>query len=121
MKPVRLRFSRRKGERLRDLSFAINGLPVKLVTRPSKWGNVYVINGKHPDTGEPLTRVEAVQLFAEWVAPHANVIREHLAGFNLACTCHLCDRHAATGLPFGEKCADCDPCHADVLLDLANR
>ena len=42
-----------------------------------------------------------------------------LRGKNLACWCHLCDRHK-NGKPLGVECKDCDPCHADPLLELAN-
>lgn len=44
---------------------------------------------------------------------------EALRGRDLACWCRLCDRHA-DGLPLGETCPDCAPCHADVLLEIAN-
>ena len=42
-----------------------------------------------------------------------------LAGHDLACWCSLCPAHK-DGLPFGVNCPDCAPCHADVLLALAN-
>lgn len=102
--PIRLRLSRRRGFDLQALSREMNGLEAVSVARPSKWGNIYVIGGKHPDTGEPVSREEAVRLFAEYVAPHASVVKEHLAGKNLACWCALHDAQ----------------CHADVLLELAN-
>jgi hypothetical protein len=47
-------------------------------------------------------------------APHV------LRGKDLACWCGLCELHV-DGLPLGVECPDCDPCHADVLLELANR
>jgi hypothetical protein len=51
---------------------------------------------------------QAVRLFREWITHPDQVdvlyrVRRELAGFSLACTCRL-DR----------------PCHADVLLELAN-
>jgi hypothetical protein len=42
-----------------------------------------------------------------------------LRGKHLACWCHLCAAHK-DGKPAGTKCPDCAPCHADVLLELAN-
>ena len=42
-----------------------------------------------------------------------------LRGHDLACWCPLCPAHA-DGLPLGVVCADCSPCHADLLLSLAN-
>lgn len=43
-----------------------------------------------------------------------------LRGRDLACWCALCARHAR-GKPLGEACADCAPCHGDVLLEWANQ
>jgi len=40
-------------------------------------------------------------------------------GKNIACWCHLCERHK-NGKTFGEVCSDCDPCHTDVLGEIAN-
>jgi hypothetical protein len=42
-----------------------------------------------------------------------------LRGRDLGCWCKLCARHK-DGKPFDEPCADCAPCHADVLGELAN-
>ena len=42
-----------------------------------------------------------------------------LRGKDLACWCHLCDAHK-DGKPLGVECADCAPCHVDVLLEIAN-
>jgi len=64
------------------------------VTRPGKWGN--------PFTVENTGRVSAVLRFACEVAPLLDV--SPLRGKNLACFCRL-DQE----------------CHADVLLELANR
>jgi hypothetical protein len=84
---------------------------VKLVSRPSRWGNAHPIaddlgNNWCGQCGEPHNRAEAVALYrrdaehrpdlAQWLAPLADA-----AG--LACYC-----------PPGE------PCHADVLLELLN-
>jgi len=46
--------------------------------------------------------------------------KAELAGHDLACWCGLCDAHRALGKPLGVDCPDCKPCHADVLLALAN-
>lgn len=47
-------------------------------------------------------------------------IRKYLAGKSLACYCRLCPQHEA-GKPLGVTCAECTPCHADVLLEIANQ
>ena len=56
----------------------------------------------------------APEAYAAWLAP--------LRGKTLACWCHLCPIHAGHpgGRPLGEHCDDCDPCHVDPLLELAN-
>jgi hypothetical protein len=74
------------------------------VSRPSKWGNPFKIDGTTP-------RAEAIERYARALADRgeqlpftaSDVVRE-LAGRDLACWCPL----------------DV-PCHADVLLDVANR
>lgn len=98
--PVRLQLSRRKGFDLQSLSRASNCLPAVVVARPSKWGNSHrFLNSLGHETD--LRRARAVELF------RADAIEMDLAelrGKNLACWCAL----------------DA-PCHADVLLELANR
>lgn len=93
--PVRLQLSRRKGFDLQALSMATNGLPAVNVARPSKWGN--------PWTVENTGRIDAVLRFACETAPLLDV--SPLRGKNLACWCAL----------------DGEPCHADVLLEIASR
>ncbi|WBB81289.1 DUF4326 domain-containing protein [Micromonospora sp. WMMD882] len=70
------------------------------VGRPGRWGNPF-----RGDT--PASRAGAVRLFRLWVARHpdyADAVRAELAGKTLACWCPL------------DK-----PCHADVLVDIANQ
>ncbi len=105
--PVRLQLSRKKGFDLQALSLATNGLPAVNVARPSVWGNRWKIGVHSNWLGRCVeTRREAVDCYAElaWPEPHHHAwVCENLAGKNLACRC-------------GEG-----PCHADVLLELANR
>ncbi|PZU95592.1 MAG: hypothetical protein DI527_00860 [Chelatococcus sp.] len=128
--PVRLQLSRRKGFDLQALSRATNGLPAIKVTRPGAWGNPYVVWRDGPAwmvsavpchwgpfrTFEVAT-AEAVCLFRDDLmrpghhhhrlnqpVPTAADIIKSLRGMNLACWC----KPGA-------------PCHADVLLELANR
>lgn len=66
------------------------------VGRPTKWGNPYRIS-KH------CTREEVIATYRMFVAePRAAEIRAELRGKDLICWC----------APL--------PCHADVLLDIAN-
>lgn len=48
------------------------------------------------------------------------VAAKYLRGKDLVCWCRCCAEHA-NGKPLGVACDDCAPCHADVLLELANR
>jgi Domain of unknown function (DUF4326) len=89
--PERFRRSRRKGARLPK--------GVVVVTRPTKWGN------PHPLA---LGRAEAVRRYREdLLAGRLSVtvedVKRELRGCDLACYCPLDE-----------------PCHADVLLTVAN-
>ncbi|MBA2308407.1 MAG: DUF4326 domain-containing protein [Pseudonocardiales bacterium] len=69
------------------------------VGRPSKWGNRYRIGIDVRDAAH------AVELYERWVDREGlhNVIRAELAGRDLVCWC-----------------PPDSPCHADVLLRIAN-
>jgi hypothetical protein len=102
--PNRIRLSRAKGWRLP--AGAVN------VARSSKWGNPHAV-GKlckrctaaghvydRPEDGVVHTREQAIKLFRRELDSEA---AQELAGKDLACWCPL-DQ----------------PCHADVLLEVAN-
>ena len=66
--------------------------------RASKWANKFVV-GKHG------TRAECIALYAKWLCDDPERVAQcqtELHGMNLLCWCAP------------------EPCHADVLLDLAN-
>ncbi len=102
MTPKRIQLSRRKGWRMPANTVKID--------RTTKWGNPFVI-------GKDGTRAECIELYKRFVAGNAATKRkdvlasrelvassaQELRGKNLACWC-----------PMDE------PCHADVLLKLAN-
>lgn len=99
--PVRLRLSRRKGFNLQALSRATNGLDAVNVARPSRWGNQWKVERFSTVCS---TAKQAVDLFRKHDLPKLRrAARTELRGKNLACWC-----------PPG-------PCHADILLELANR
>ena len=89
----RIRLSRRRGWRKPPGAV--------VVARPSRWGNPFVI-------GAAMSRADSVARFAHALAAGelgytaTDVVRE-LAGRDLACWCPLDE-----------------PCHADVLLAVAN-
>ncbi len=115
-RPVRLKLSRAKGFNLQAVSLATNGLPVVIVSRPSMWGNPFqvgvlkmFVNDDDPTDVVwlcPTNTQEAVDAF-RWLVSQRNrrdMVADKLRGKNLACWCAL----------------DA-PCHADVLLEIANR
>ena len=92
--PIRVQRKRTRGWRMPENTVYVG--------RPSKWGNhIHVAPNK-------MTAPHAVNLFRAWVNERAGLgyfesVRAELRGKNLACWCPL-DQ----------------PCHADVLLELAN-
>jgi hypothetical protein len=137
--PRRLQLSRRKGFNLQAHSLAVNGLPAVNCARPSKYGNPFLVAHDWQasfravalgERGDRQGRARAtVKLYALWLRarrrtvkvdrrdfwqrevltvkapkrPTRREIRRALAGKNLACWCRP-----------GE------PCHVDVLLEIAN-
>jgi hypothetical protein len=127
--PERIQLSRRKGWRKPE--------DAVVVARPTQWGNPFVVGSLYQDrsawhdcpfpdatgffmrwsrtlAGTPIAihcnpvrdRAHAVDLFRRFVTYEdnwADYMAAHLAGRDLACWCPL-DQ----------------PCHADVLLELAN-
>ena len=108
-KPQRIQLARRKGWRLPDNTV--------VVARPSPWGNPFVVgvDGDRASCVElyrilmlgGYARMRSVVDFAAQQAAFIYVTSNiHLLrGKDLACWCAL----------------DGKPCHADVLLDLANQ
>lgn len=89
--PKRLRVSRRLG----------GGVPdgAVYVGRPGKWGNPFPVRDSN--------RARAVELYREHLRQHPELVesaRAELKGVDLACWCPLDG-----------------PCHADVLLEVANQ
>lgn len=81
------------------------------VARPSRYGNIFRIGAPNPTPNGPsgpMSRAIAVALYRDWLTTMtpANLGEwlEPLRGHDLACYCAL-DQE----------------CHADVLLELANR
>jgi hypothetical protein len=95
-KPKRIQRSRAKGWKL-----PANAI---YVGRPTVWGNPYVV-GSQLMNGETLTAEKAVELYEQHLADNFSErdIRHCLHDKNLACWCAIDE-----------------PCHADVLLRIAN-
>jgi len=96
--PVRIRLSRAKGWR--------KPTDAVVVSRPSFWGNPFIIGT--PENGGNITPEMAVAEFRKGIIEGRLQIKLsnlfELRGRDLACWCPL------------DK-----PCHADVLIELANR
>ncbi len=116
-RPQRMRLQRRKGFDLQAASRALNGLVAKPVTRPGRWGNPFAIAAmaEQYGLGRQQAQAKAIETYGLWVAgkldlrlspgppPDRAAIIAELGGKNLACWCRP-----------GE------PCHADILIGLAN-
>jgi hypothetical protein len=112
-----MQLSRKRGFDLQKASQALNGLPAKRITRPGPWGNPFTIEdtAKRYGLDGDEAQVRAVELCGKWLRgtldprlspgdpPSRAAIRQALAGHNLACWCR-----------------PGTPCHADVLIELAN-
>lgn len=102
-KPQRLQLSRRKGFNLQRASRALNGLPAVNVARPSKYGNPFKV-GEWGDAANCVKEYrQTFYTYKSNAADNKAMVRKFLRGKNLACWCKP-----------GQ------PCHADVLLKLAN-
>jgi hypothetical protein len=104
--PKRIQLSRKKGFNLQAVSMALNGLPAVNCARPSRWGNPFVVQFDPHSDYSPQSAQEAVKMFRARVDKGLMVlsIRRELKGKNLAC-----------------YCKPDQPCHCDVLLEIANQ
>jgi len=112
--PVRIQRSRQHKQ------VSPNGLAIKYVGRPTKWGNPFKVIGEDghwfvmSDDGFPLVTFDnkkdaiacCLENYKEYISHEHNlgIIKiSDLVGVNLSCWCRLDQK-----------------CHADVLLELAN-
>jgi hypothetical protein len=96
-KPIRIQRKRTKGWKMPENTIYVG--------RPTKWGNPYQVTCQ----STPEFRLEQIRKYEQiintslWMEPNPKSIRKELRGKNLACWCKIGD-----------------PCHADVLLKIAN-
>ena len=104
--PVRVQLSRRSGWRMPEDTVS--------VARPGRWGNPFNWQDCDQRNGQSWAKGQAVRRFRDWLEnpgqhpdkpppPTTKEIQEALRGKNLACWCSLSH-----------------PCHASVLLEIAN-
>lgn len=144
--PVRMRLSRAKGFNLQQASLALNGLPAVNVCRPTKWGNPF--NFASSDNcwnalalgcrGDAKGRREAaVKAFRQWVDDPRGLVKEMEFGVVMECKgqelaigpraragvapSHHEIREALSGKNLACFCPPDQACHADALLEIANR
>lgn len=102
--PVRIQLSRKKGFRLQEVSHATNGLPAVKVDRTTKWGNPWT-KERARKVGSCECNICLAAVYQQMISDEGKAtIRRELRGKNLACWCSL--QH---------------DCHADVLLEIANK
>lgn len=105
--PTRIQLSRAKGWKMPENTVKVD--------RSTKWGNPFkagaLVFASGPKQGKVMDRADSVQSFRNLMATNMRLEPEvtsallgRLRGKNLACWCKLGT-----------------PCHADVLLELANR
>lgn len=104
--PKRIQRKRTKGWRMPE--------NCRCVTRPGKWGNPFIVSEKaKPGSRSGVLYIcvptveDAIECYREMLLQRPDLLEEarrELAGKDLACFCKL----------------DA-PCHADVLLELANK
>ena len=108
VRPVRLQRSRKKGFKLTSP----NGLPVVVVSRPTKWGNPFAVGSmKNPLGIKVVDLRHAYVLYRSMASDNPKLVtaaRAELRGNNLACWCPV-EVYSTDG-----------HCHADVLLEIAN-
>lgn len=101
---IAVRVGPRRYQRTRNVAADI---PVEAVYvgRPTKWGNPWKIGDTHPELGDPMPAADVVVLYRDWLFERGaqTEVRLALRGKDLVCWCSL----------------DA-PCHADVLLEVAN-
>ena len=94
MHPIRIQRKRTKGWRMPPNTVS--------VARPGRWGNPYTVHWVYGAAAG--AQQAAVDQFEDGMSDYfIEMVKHHLAGKNLACWCPL-DQ----------------PCHADVLLRIAN-
>jgi hypothetical protein len=113
-RPARLQLIRRKGFNLHALSRDLNGRDAVFVARPGRWSNPFIVTTRFPAGSKIGINCIAVPSVEQSIVCFRAFLEENpalvakakaeLGGYNLACWCNA-------GLP----------CHADVLLDIANR
>lgn len=112
MAPVRVQLSRTKGWRMPANTV--------VVSRPSKWGNPFDWQVAQEEWGgsEFEAKAAVAMIYRDWlIMAEPERFHPDLRGQRVAILASYCD---IRGKNLGCWCAVGQPCHADVLLELAN-
>lgn len=116
-KPVRLQLSRKKGFNLQEHSRAVNGLEAVNVARPSIFGNPFT-KRQAQEVGYSGSNSLLVEAFSDWISGGDTYWQGAECGW--ARSRVLNNISALRGKNLACWCKSGEPCHADVLLELAN-
>lgn len=127
--PLRLQLSRKKWYSLQAHSLACNGLAAVNCARPSKWGNPYVVSAPDPFGPGWMSQARVVELYRLGIeqgyltVPYTRLTPEQRGDGMHSFGAHPIDQvvHQLRGKNLACWCKPGEPCHADVLLELANQ
>ena len=113
--PVRLQLSRRKGFNLQEHSRQVNGLDAVKVDRTTPWGNPFIV-------GRDGTAEYCVKLFSYLMSATVCLTCKATVASQIKCNMYIGKNLVKLrGKNLACWCRKDKPCHADVLLELANR
>lgn len=130
--PVRIQRKRAKGFDLKKESRRVNGLECVYVGRPTMWGNPFKLGDEgihHPSQVVDAYRDIVENLMADWDRHLAYVKAGQQKRVPFHNFCHAYKGHGAPRLDQIHRlrgknlacwCPLDQPCHADVLLEIAN-
>lgn len=106
MKPKRIRLSRAKGWRLPENTVKVD--------RSTKWGNPFIV-------GRDGTQAECVDLYTKLAVGYICLSTNNIEAQRVARGWMEKANDELRGLDLACWCALDAPCHADILLEIANR
>jgi uncharacterized protein DUF4326 len=108
LQPVRVQLSRKRGWRMPENT-------VK-VARPGPWGNPFIVNPKVRAGAKAGAIYFALPTLEEAIACYREMVEcDEWADMRERAASELRGKHLACWCPIGS------PCHADILLEIANR
>jgi len=106
MKPKRVQRRRAKGWRLPENTVCVD--------RSTKWGNPFIV-GKHG------TQAECVDLYKKLLGGHLCITIDNTQQQEIVIRHVIKNLHRLRGKNLACWCREGTPCHADILLEIANQ